>query len=137
METFDSIIYFSNVSEFTKRFVEKLDRKGSRIPVRAKDEPLYARAPYVLFVPTYGDGSAKRSVPPQVKKFLNVDTNRELIRGVVAAGNLNFGEKYGRAGEVVAYKCNVPLIAKFELLGTNEDVERVNTLLDEFWNQGQ
>lgn len=135
METHDSIIYFSNVSEYTKRFVEKLDRRGSRIPIHAKkDGELYAQAPYVLFVPTYGDGSVKRSVPPQVKRFLNNSSNRDLLRGVIAAGNLNFGKKYGRAGEVIAHKCKVPLLTKFELLGTPEDVERVNRELEEFWN---
>lgn len=134
METTDSLIYFSNVSENTHKFVQKLDIPSSRIPLY-KDDTLIACEPYVLIVPTYGDGSVKRSVPPQVKKFLNEKQNRELIRGVIGAGNLNFGQKYGRAAEVISRKCKVPLLYKFELLGTTEDIEKLNKGLEEFWKQ--
>lgn len=135
METHDSLIYFSNVSENTHRFVQKLGIPASRIPLRKSDEELVACEPYVLIVPTYGDGSVQRSVPPQVKRFLNDERNRKLIRGVIAAGNVNFGKKYGRAAEVVALKCNVPVLHKFELLGTSEDIEHISKGLDEFWTQ--
>lgn len=136
MDTHDSIIFFSNVTRNTERFVGKLGRSepGAKIPLMPKKEgDLFAQSPYVLFVPTYGDGSVKRSVPPQVKRFLNIEQNRELIRGVVGGGNMNFGKKYCRAGEVVAYKCEVPLLAKFELMGTLGDVDRINGALDDFW----
>lgn len=136
LETSSSIVYFSNVTGNTKKFVEKLDFESTRIPIKPQFESIpVATRPYVLILPTYGNGEPSTAVPPQVKKFLNVEQNRGLIRGVIAGGNLNFGKKYGRGGEVVARKCNVPLLFKFELLGTPEDVQKVEEGLKQFWAQ--
>jgi protein involved in ribonucleotide reduction len=54
---------------------------------------------------------------------------------VVVGGNTNFGEAYGLAGDVIARKCNVPLLYRFELFGTPDDVSAVNSGLDAFWTQ--
>ena len=86
------VVYFSNYSENTKRFVEKLQVSSERIPI-AWDEtdPLLVTEDYVLFVPTYGGGSERHSVPRQVVKFLNIAENRHHLKGVVGFGNTNFG----------------------------------------------
>ena len=61
------LVYFSSVSENTKRFVERLDRPAVRIPLRPKKTGMIQVShPYVLIVPTYGGGSLKRAVPKQV-----------------------------------------------------------------------
>lgn len=124
-----NVVYFSNVSENTKRFVEKLNHPSLRIPVRAGDLPLEVTEPYILIVPTYGGGWGGGAVPKQVVRFLNSPDNRSLIRGVVAAGNTNFGSTYCLAGRIIAEKCDVPLLYKFELLGTETDVHTVDSLL--------
>jgi protein involved in ribonucleotide reduction len=129
------IVYFSSVSENTRRFVDRLDLPAERIPVRAGEDPLHVREPYVLIVPTYGGGNGRGAVPKQVIKFLNDEGNRSLIRGVVAAGNTNFGSAYCIAGDIVARKCRVPHLYNFELLGTTEDVLRVREGLGQFWLQ--
>ena len=64
-------------------------------------------------------------VPKQVIAFLNNPHNRSLIRGVIAAGNTNFGAEFCYAGDVVSRKCGVPYLYRFELMGTAEDVEAV------------
>ncbi len=92
-----------------------------------------AERPFVLVLPTYGGGGGKGSVPKQVIKFLNVETNRELIRGVIGAGNTNFSDSYCVAGDIVARKCAVPHLYRFELMGTQDDVSRVHRGLEEFW----
>lgn len=74
-------------------------------------------------------------MPRQVAKFLNDPHNRALLRGVVAAGNTNFGDTYCYAGEVISRKCGVPYLYRFELMGTAEDVERVREGLGLFWQQ--
>jgi len=48
----------------------------------------------VLLLPTYGGEKGERSIPPQVVKFLNDVRNRNLLRGVIGAGNTNFGTTY-------------------------------------------
>ena len=126
------IVYFSSVSENTHRFVQKLGVPATRIPLRAADTPARADEPYVLVVPTYGGASKKGAdVPKQVIRFLNDPDNRSLLRGVIASGNTNFGSDFCRAGEIIAEKCGVSLLYRFELLGTSEDVSAVQALLEE------
>ena len=90
------LVYFSSVSGNTKRFVEKLGLPAHRIPLYPKDDPLVVDEDFVLMVPTYGGGNGRGAVPKQVIKFLNDERNRKHIRGVIGAGNTNFGE-IGRA----------------------------------------
>ncbi|MET3143350.1 UNVERIFIED_ORG: protein involved in ribonucleotide reduction [Arthrobacter sp. UYEF10] len=133
--TQSQLIYFSSNSENTSRFVAKLGRELARIPLHAKDAPLLATRPYVLVVPTYGGTGGEGSVPKQVIRFLNDPQNRQLIRGVIGAGNTNFGDNYCMAADIIAAKCNVPRLYRFELMGTPEDVARVHNGLDTFWTR--
>ena len=137
-----SVVYFSSVSENTHRFVQRLALPASRIPLHDPHGEFVAQEPYVLILPTYGGGATvhgrdTRYVPKQVIKFLNNPHNRGLIRGVIAAGNTNFGESYCFAGQVIAQKCQVPYLYRFELMGTTEDVARVREGLEEFWERLQ
>ncbi|WP_229742178.1 class Ib ribonucleoside-diphosphate reductase assembly flavoprotein NrdI [Gordonia jinhuaensis] len=132
------IVYFSSVSENTSRFVDKLGMRSMRIPLTGRDQPLSIDEPYVLICPTYGGGKHQSGsvgggfVPKQVIRFLNDPHNRSLIRGVIAGGNSNFGEEFCLAGDIIAAKCKVPYLYRFELMGTAHDVERVRDGLAEF-----
>ncbi|MGO3885169.1 MAG: class Ib ribonucleoside-diphosphate reductase assembly flavoprotein NrdI [Mycetocola sp.] len=130
-----SLIYFSSVSGNTDRFMTKLGRDADRLPLRKGDAPLAATEPFVLVTPTYGGGIEGGAVPKQVIRFLNDPDNRSLIRGVIAAGNTNFGEAYGLAGDIIAAKCRVPVLYRFELFGTADDVNTVDQGLDAFWQR--
>ena len=130
------LIYFSSASNYTHRFVEKLELpedRVARLPLITREPTLGATAPYVLLTPTYGGGSGPGAVPKQVIKFLNVPENRHWIRGVIASGNTNFHEGYCLAGYIISRKCQVPLMYKFELMGTPDDVERVRGGLEGLW----
>ena len=129
------IVYYSSRSENTHRFVEKLGLRAARIPVGAED--IHIREPFVLISPTYCGDGGKGAVPKQVIRFLNNAENRSNIRGVIAAGNSNFGETYGLAGDVISQKCQVPYLYRFELLGTAEDVANVKDGMGRFWTRGQ
>jgi protein involved in ribonucleotide reduction len=129
------VVYFSNVSENTKRFVDKLGIPNHRIPLYPTDEHLQVSKPFVLFTPTYGLGDDDTSVPKQVIRFLNDPVNRQNLKAVVGAGNTNFGDKYCRASEVVSRKTGAPLIYKFELLGTQYDVSTVKEKMELLWKQ--
>lgn len=129
------LVYFSSVSGNTHRFVEKLGCPAHRIPLHSRDEPLVADEPYVLVIPTYGGGPETKAVPKQVIRFLNDEHNRSLCRGVIAAGNTNFGEAYGIAGDIVSRKLQVPHLYRFELFGTPDDVAAVQEGLEKFWTQ--
>ncbi len=131
------IVYFSSVSENTHRFVEKLGMRTVRIPLIDRAGGFRVDEPYVLICPTYGGGKASSPigggfVPKQVIKFLNNEHNRALIRGVIAAGNTNFGEEFCYAGDIISRKCGVPYLYRFELMGTADDVDRVRAGLADF-----
>ncbi|WIB65659.1 class Ib ribonucleoside-diphosphate reductase assembly flavoprotein NrdI [Curtobacterium sp. MCBD17_040] len=129
-----NLVYFSNASENTHRFIQRLGLPADRIPVHAGAEPLTATEPYVLIVPTYG-AREERKVPSQVARFLNQRSNRDLLRGVIASGNANFGTEFCAAGHQIAEKCRVPLLYRFEIAGTPHDHDRVRDGLTTFWNQ--
>ncbi|GAB2520312.1 class Ib ribonucleoside-diphosphate reductase assembly flavoprotein NrdI [Paramicrobacterium agarici] len=127
------LVYFSSVSGNTHRFVEKLGKPAERIPLYAKEAGLKADEPFVLVTPTYGGGNGQGAVPKQVIRFLNDEENRGLLRGVIAAGNTNFGDAYCLAGDIISAKCKVPTLYRFELFGTPDDVSVVHDGLDQFW----
>ncbi|MGB3812514.1 MAG: class Ib ribonucleoside-diphosphate reductase assembly flavoprotein NrdI [Shinella sp.] len=129
------LLYFSSRSENTHRFVGRLGRQAIRIPVAASD--LRVDRPYVLVVPTYCGNDGRGAVPKQVIRFLNDTGNRSFIRGVIAAGNSNFGATFGIAGDVISAKCKVPYLYRFELLGTDDDVINVRHGLERFWTRSR
>lgn len=132
------LIFFSSVSENTRRFVDRLERPAARIPLRTRLEgTLRVARPFALVLPTYGGGERSGAIPRQVRTFLNDPINRALLRGVITAGNTNFGEHYCLAGSIISRKCGVPELYRFELLGTERDVHQVTTGLDRFWAQAQ
>jgi len=129
------LIYFSSRSGNTHRFLQKLALPARRLPLERGAPMPAARCPFVLVTPTYGGGGVKGAVPAPVIRFLNDAANRALLRGVIAAGNTNFGAAYGLAGRIIAEKCGVPLLYRFELLGTDDDVTRVRKGVREFWTR--
>ncbi|ELY4670211.1 class Ib ribonucleoside-diphosphate reductase assembly flavoprotein NrdI [Cronobacter muytjensii] len=129
-----ALIYFSSRSENTHRFIARLGLPAQRIPLE-DDARLQADEPYILVVPTYGGGGTAGAVPRQVIRFLNDEHNRALLRGVIAAGNRNFGEGFCRAGDVIARKCQVPFLYRFELMGTGQDIDNVRKGVNEFWQR--
>ena len=134
------LVYFSSVSGNTARFIGKLENLGMRavrIPLQPGQPMPEINEPFVLVTPTYGGGQGrgeeKGAVPRQVIRFLNDERNRSLIRGVIAAGNTNFGEHFCVAGDIISRKCQVPHLYRLELFGTPEDVDRVSEGLERWW----
>lgn len=124
------IVYFSNYSGNTHRFVEKLNVNSIRIPISQEDnDPVLIKSRYILVVPTYGGGSEKSAIPRQVRAFLNVSSNRDKLVGVIGMGNTNFGEHYCKAADMIAAKTGVPVIGRVEIFGTDEDVINIKERL--------
>ena len=130
------IVYFSNYSGNTKRFVERLNENDAiRIPIDGSDRGITVDRPYVLLVPTYGGGEGRAAIPRQVRAFLNVRENRALLRGVIGFGNTNFGEHFCRAADLISAKTGVPVIARVEIFGTEDDVKTVKERLNLLYGQ--
>lgn len=133
------LVYFSSVSGNTARFIEKLGMPALRVPLHPSVDPLVVDEPFVLVTPTYGGGvgrgDERGAVPKQVVRFLGDERNRSLIRGVISAGNTNFGESFCLAGDIISRKCRVPHLYRLELFGTPEDLDRVSDGLERWWTQ--
>ena len=126
------LVFFSSGSGNTARFVARLGLSALRIPIRP-DEPMpVVDAPFVLICPTYADGQGRGAVPKPVIRFLNDSSRRALLRGVIGAGNRNFGATYALAARVIAEKCGVPVLWRFELAGTDTDIQKVRAGLHQF-----
>ena len=124
------LVYFSSVSGNTARFVAALGVPALRIPISPKDVMPKPLRHFVLVCPTFADGEGRGAVPKQVIRFLNDPERRALLRGVIGAGNRNFGATYALASRVISEKCNVPVLYRFELAGNEIDVARVREGLE-------
>ena len=126
------LIAYDSKTGNVRRFIEKLKLPAVRI-----EESMAIDEPFVLVTPTYGGGAGrgveKGAVPKQVIRFLNEERNRRNIRGVISAGNTNFGDAFCLAGDIVARKCAVPHLYRLEVFGTPDDVERVTEGLERWW----
>lgn len=134
------IVYFSSTSGFTHTFIEKLGQPALRIPLLTSDVDNFTiDEDCVLISPTYAtmkrDGIPRGFVPRQVVRFLGNEQNRCKVRGVIGTGNLQFGEDYARSGDSISAKLEIPMLYRFELSGTDNDVRIVERGLTEFWDQ--
>ena len=68
----------------------------------------------VTFTTRFGE------VPETTRDFLQ--SARNYLLSVSSSGNRNWGKNFALAGEKVAAEYGIPLALKFELSGTNEDV---------------
>lgn len=104
------VVYDSKTGNVS-RFVRKLDANSVRI-----EENLQMKEPFILVTYTTGFGQ----VPEKVLSFL--EKNHEMLKGVAASGNRNWGPSFAKSADVVSALYRVPVIHKFELDGTREDV---------------
>ncbi|ASJ76805.1 class Ib ribonucleoside-diphosphate reductase assembly flavoprotein NrdI [Granulosicoccus antarcticus] len=130
-----SLLYYSSASGNTERFIQKLDLPAIRLPIRLDAPVPIIDLPFVLICPTFADGQGRGAVPKPVIRALNDVQLRNQLRGVIAAGNRNFGTTFALAGDVIARKCQVPVLYRFELAGTQKDIQLVRQGLELFWTQ--
>lgn len=131
------IVYFSSVSENTKRFVDKLELESFRLPLKTKDNAnVQMDKDFILICPSYGAGTAKDGIPKQILMFLGNKVNRDHCLAVIGGGNRNFGEYYQFGSYTVSRYLGVPMIHDFEISGTKKDVDRVEELVQNYANSG-
>lgn len=105
------IVYESRTGN-VERFVSKTGFTHQRLT-----EHLTVNQPYVLVSYTTGFGQ----VPQQTAQFLQ--NNSGYLYGVAASGNRNWGDAFAYCADKIAADYRVPVIHKFELSGTQSDVE--------------
>lgn len=115
------IVYYSNVTRNTERFVKKLGLPASLIQDGIPE-------PSIAIIPTYGDAA----VPAVVRTALKNKADRDNIVAIIGAGNMNFGRNYCAGARKLATKLGVPVIYEFELQGTPEDVHDALAAIEDF-----
>lgn len=128
------LIYFSSVTRNTERFISKLTWDMGTIhtiPYQPGQEAPTPTSPYILMCPSYGD-ARRGHVPPQVRKFLSLEENRNLAVAVVGTGNINFGTEYAYAADAISSKLQIPILYKLELAGTTADVDNLEQIVRQF-----
>jgi len=128
------IVYYSSKTGNTDRFVKSLGIRAIRISNSSQQALPTISEPYILISPTYANDDGSNAVPKPVIRFLNNIDNRTQLRGVIGAGNRNFGDNFGLAARVIAKKCNVPLLYRFELSGTTTDIINVREGIKKLWD---
>lgn len=126
-------IFYSTKTGNTARLLESSGLSGLRIP-KVNEDPLpLVDQPFVLVTPSFGDATGKGAVPKAVIRFLNDPMQRQWLRGVIGCGDRNFGSNFAQAGEIIARKCNVPLLHRVEMSGTASDWVRLQDIDREFF----
>lgn len=98
-----------------------VDKLG--LPSVQIDANTQANQPYFLF--TYTDGLG--DIPAAVIKFIKKPVNQKFLRGVIASGNVNFGDSFCKAADKLAQVFNVPIIRKIDLRGSEEDLRVIKS----------
>lgn len=128
------VVYYSSKTENTHRFVQKLGFTNTLRLLRGSDTP-EIKEKYILICPSYGGGGTKGSIPKEVYGLLNNEANRKNMIGVIGAGNTNFGVAYCQAAKMISEKCRVPLLYNFELMGSDDDIEKIKRGVESFGNK--
>lgn len=116
------LIVYDSFTGNVQRFVKKLGMRAVKI-----EDGLIVKEPFVLITYTYGKGD----VPESTMKFL-MRGNFINMKGVASSGNRNWEPLFAMAGDKISSKFGVPLLLKFEMSGTEEDVailkEKINQI---------
>jgi len=108
------IAYISKTGNIA-RFVKKLPYENI-IKIETSDTTI--SEPFVFITYTTGIGQ----VPELARDFCRL--NQDYLVAVAASGNLNWGNSYGIAANMLADEFNVPILMKFELSGRPNDIEQ-------------
>ena len=72
-------------------------------------------------------------VPKTTLDFLSLYHDRVI--GTAVSGNRNWGSNFGKAGEVIQERYQIPLIVKFEMAGLDADIKKVKAFMTNYFNK--
>ncbi|MEW9698141.1 class Ib ribonucleoside-diphosphate reductase assembly flavoprotein NrdI [Paenibacillus sp. SI8] len=107
------LIAYDSKTGNVRRFIAKLQMPAVQI-----EDAMRMDEPFVLVTYTTGFGQ----IPPKVASFL--EENHPRMIGVAASGNRNWGDGFAKSADTISALYDVPVLTKFELSGTKNDVER-------------
>ncbi|MED2979504.1 class Ib ribonucleoside-diphosphate reductase assembly flavoprotein NrdI [Bacillus swezeyi] len=120
------LIAYYSLAGNVRRFVAK-----TGLPAVEIKADMLLTEPFVLVTGTYGFGQ----VAGTVWDFLA--DNGDLLAGVAASGNRNWGGNFAKAADLIAEEYGVPIVHKFELAGTAEDIKIFTESIAEISYKGE
>ncbi|MCY8282886.1 class Ib ribonucleoside-diphosphate reductase assembly flavoprotein NrdI [Bacillus inaquosorum] len=112
------IITYESKTGNVRRFVKALQRKLDIEAIEITDDTIINQE-FIHITYTIGFGE----VPERALNFIKKNKNK--IRGVAVSGNKVWGDNYGLAGDKLSAKFHTPLLLKFELSGTKQDLQKI------------
>lgn len=116
------IIVYDSLTGKNKLFADKIHTSIKKIDIKEVKE-IEEEVLLLTRSINYGD------VPKTTLDFLN--KYRDKVKAVAVSGNKNWGKHlYGLAGERIEYDYDIPLILKYELSGTDEEVRFIEEYIN-------
>ena len=124
------IIYYDSKTGTVQRFVDKVKKKRPEW-IFIKIEPsmkIDREGHFLTFTTKIGH------IPETTAGFLENENNKRYIKSVSSSGNMNWGEYFAVAADKISEQYNIPILMKFELSGTNTEVEYFINYVEENLN---
>ena len=122
-------IYYDSKTGNVARFIQKVaEMTGWEIQKIQPDTVATQEGHLVTFTTRFGE------IPETTKNFLQQAS--PYILSVSSSGNRNWGQNFAVAGNKIAAEYGIPLALKFELSGTNEDIEEFIAIIKARRNHG-
>ncbi|MEG7377939.1 class Ib ribonucleoside-diphosphate reductase assembly flavoprotein NrdI [Bacillus subtilis] len=112
------IITYESKTGNVRRFVKALQQELDIEAIEITDDIIITQE-FIHITYTIGFGE----VPERTLNFIKKNKNK--IRGVAVSGNKVWGDNYGLAGDKLSAKFHIPLLLKFELSGTKQDLQKI------------
>lgn len=106
-------IYYESFTGNVRRFIGKVG-----LPAVELSEAVTPAHPFVIVTYTINFGQ----VPVLTADWLARHSDKLI--GVASSGNRVWGANYAKAADIISEQYGVPIIGKFELAGTAEDVRQ-------------
>lgn len=119
------IVVYDSLTGQGKKFASKLGYDAIKITDYQEDNDQHV----FLVTRSFNFGE----VPKTTLDFLNVYHNRVI--GTAVSGNKNWGSNFGKAGEIIEKKYQIPLVIKFEMAGMESDIKKTKKFIEDYFNR--
>ncbi|MED2945533.1 class Ib ribonucleoside-diphosphate reductase assembly flavoprotein NrdI [Bacillus swezeyi] len=112
------LVTYESMTGNVRRFVRKLEQK-MQIKTMEITEDLKVDEPFIHITYTIKFGQ----IPEKTQKFIH--NNKDFLYGVCSSGNRNWGSYYAAAADKLSQHYQVPVLLKFELSGSDSDLDKL------------
>ncbi len=137
------ILYISltgNTKSFVQRLTLYMAERGiavHAINVKEATEMQRLEHPFVTILPAFLDGGngrvngCREILSPVLSHWLGYAGNYKRCYGIIGSGNRNFNRQFALTAKQYAKRFGFPYLTDFELRGSQNDIERIASLLIE------